>query len=75
MRSPIEPFVAVGYLSNVTSDVLTVSALTSDGSSGSPVLDRQGKVIAIHFASLTGVAGGGLAVPSRLARELVRTEQ
>jgi S1-C subfamily serine protease len=75
MRGLIEPFVSVGYLSNVANDVYTVSALTSGGSSGSPVLDSQGKVIAIHSATLTGVAGGGLAVPSRIARELVGTEQ
>jgi S1-C subfamily serine protease len=75
MRSLIEPFLSVGYLSNVANDVYTVSALTSGGSSGSPVLDSEGKVIAIHSASLTGVVGGGLAVPSRLARELVGTEQ
>jgi S1-C subfamily serine protease len=74
-RSLIEPFVSVGYLSNVAGDVLTVSALTSDGSSGSPVLDGQGRVIGIHFATLTGVAGGGLVVPSRLARELLGTER
>jgi S1-C subfamily serine protease len=75
MGSLTEPFLSVGYLSNVANDVYTVSAVTSGGSSGSPVLDRQGKVIAIHSASLTGVAGGGLAVPSRLARELVGAEQ
>jgi S1-C subfamily serine protease len=68
MRGLIEPFVSVGYLSNVANDVYTVSALTSGGSNGSPVLDSQGKVIAIHSATLTGVAGGGLAVPSRIAR-------
>jgi S1-C subfamily serine protease len=75
MRSLIEPFLSVGYLSNAANDVYTVSALTSGGSSGSPVLDSQGKVIAIHSASLTDVVGGGLAIPSRLARELVGTEQ
>jgi hypothetical protein len=75
MRGLIEPFVSVGYLSNVANEVYTVSALTSGGSSGSPVLDSQGKVIAIHSASLTGVAGGGLAVPSRIARDMVAPKQ
>jgi len=74
MRSLIEPFVSVGYLSNVSRDVLTISAMTSDGSSGSPVLNEHGRVIAIHFASLTHVAGGSLAVPARLALELVGSE-
>jgi S1-C subfamily serine protease len=67
----IEPFVSVGYVSNVSADLLTLSALTSDGSSGSAVLDQQGRVVAIVFASLTQVGGGSLAVPARWALELI----
>ena len=67
----IEPFVSVGYVSNVSADILTLSALTSDGSSGSAVLDQQGRVVAIAFASLTQVAGGSLAVPARWALDLI----
>ena len=69
-RNLIEPLLSGGYVSNVSSDVLTLSALTSDGSSGSPVLNEQGRVGAIVFASLPEVAGGTLAVPARLALEL-----
>ena len=74
-RNLIEPLLSGGYVSNVSSDVLTLSALTSDGSSGSPVLNEQGRVAAIVFASLPEVAGGTLAVPARLALELTGAPQ
>jgi S1-C subfamily serine protease len=67
----IEPFVSAGCVSNVGAEVVTLSTLTSNGSSGSPVLDEQGRVLAIAFASLTQVAGGSLAVPARLAADLI----
>jgi S1-C subfamily serine protease len=70
-RNLIEPFLSVGHLSNVSGDVVTLAALISDGSSGSPVLSQQGKVIAILSASLTRVAGGSLAVPARFGLELI----
>jgi hypothetical protein len=70
-RNLLEPFISFGYLSNVNEKVLTLAVQTSDGSSGSPVLDEHGKVIAIHFATLTHVAGGGLAVPVGAALELI----
>ncbi len=69
-RNLIEPLLSGGYVSNVSSDILTLSALTSDGSSGSPVFNDRGRVSAIVFASLTEVAGGTLAAPARLALEL-----
>jgi len=74
-RNLIEPLLSGGYVSNVSSDILTLSALTSDGSSGSPVFNEQGRVCAIVFASLPEVAGGTLAVPARLALELTGAPQ
>jgi hypothetical protein len=74
-RNLIEPLLSGGYVSNVSSDILTLSALTSDGSSGSPVLNEQGRVGAIVFASLPEVAGGTLAVPARFALELMGAPQ
>jgi S1-C subfamily serine protease len=74
-RDLLEPFVSFGYLSNVSAKVLTLAIQTSDGSSGSPVLDEHGSVIAIHFATLTSAAGGGLAVPVRVAQELINHQQ
>jgi S1-C subfamily serine protease len=49
----IEPFVSFGHVSNVGAPLLTLSAQTSDGSSGSPVLDENGAIVAVHSASLT----------------------
>jgi len=74
-RNLIEPLLSAGYVSNVSSDVLTLSALISDGSSGSPVLNERGRVSAIVFASLPEVVGGTLAAPARLALELTGTPQ
>jgi S1-C subfamily serine protease/anti-anti-sigma regulatory factor len=74
-RNLIAPLLSGGYVSNVSSDILTLSALTSDGSSGSPVLNEQGRVGAIVFALLPEVAGGTLAVPARFALELTGAPQ
>jgi S1-C subfamily serine protease len=74
-RNLIAPLLSGGYVSNVSSDILTLSALTSDGSSGSPVLNEQGRVGAIVFALLPEVAGGTLAVPARFALELTSAPQ
>jgi S1-C subfamily serine protease len=71
----IEPFVSFGHVSNVGALLLTLSAQTSDGSSGSPVLDENGAIIAVHSASLTQVNGASLAVPAEAVRKLIYLRQ
>ena len=67
----IEPFVSVGYVSNCEPNVLTLSAMVGDGSSGSPVLNEDGQVIGIVGASLTRVEMATLAVPAGAVRQLL----
>lgn len=71
-QDQLEPFISFGHVSNVSGSLLTLAAQTSDGSSGSPVLNESGAVIGILSASLTRVDGGSLAVPVQSARELMR---
>jgi S1-C subfamily serine protease len=70
-RDLIEPFVSFGHVSNTRNNVLTLAVQTSEGSSGSPVLNEQGAIIGILYASLTSVNGGSLAVPVQAARDLI----
>jgi serine protease Do len=70
-RHAIEPFASVGYVSNCEANVLTLSALVTDGSSGSPVLNEDGQVIGVVRASLTDVDTATLAVPAGAVRQLL----
>ena len=50
---------------------IQIAAPSSLGSSGSPVVNQQGKVIGIHVASVTGGNSMGLVVPSNAIKSLL----
>ena len=56
-----------GIISRATDDVIQFDGMTIGGSSGSPLFNASGEVIAIHRAGLAQAPGFGLAVPTRHA--------
>ena len=60
-----------GIFSQVRADEIRFDGFTVGGSSGSPVLNANGEVVAIHRAGLAEAAGLGFAVPVRLAIPLL----
>lgn len=64
----IRPLVTHGHVSDVSQDVVTFEARSSQGSSGGAVLDREGLVIAVNHSSLRSVGGINLGVPIQVIR-------
>ena len=56
-----------GIISRATEDVIQFDGMTIGGSSGSPMFNANGEVIAIHRAGLPQAPGFALAVPTRHA--------
>lgn len=54
---------SAGILSRITPDRIQFDGFAQGGSSGSPVFNATGEVVAVHFAGVNGVAGLGFAVP------------
>ena len=77
-RGLVRPLATQGHISNVAPDVLTFEAGSGSGSSGSPIFDRAGRVIAVNRGSLRKSGGLNVAIPVRLVGELLaktKTEQ
>ncbi|HKW42345.1 MAG TPA: trypsin-like peptidase domain-containing protein, partial [Gemmatimonadales bacterium] len=56
-----------GIISRATEDVIQFDGMTIGGSSGSPLFNANGEVIAIHRAALPQAPGFALSVPTRHA--------
>ncbi|MBI3081584.1 MAG: trypsin-like peptidase domain-containing protein, partial [Gemmatimonadetes bacterium] len=54
---------AAGIFSKVTTDRIQFDGFTIGGSSGSPIFNANGEVVAVHAAGLKEAAGLGFAVP------------
>ncbi len=54
---------SAGIFSKVTSEVINFDGFTVGGSSGSPVFNAGGEVVAVHRAGLREAVGMGFAVP------------
>ncbi len=64
----IRPIATQGHVVDITSDVVTYEARSAGGSSGGPVLDREGLVIAVNHSELKTVGGMNLGVPVGFVR-------
>ncbi len=67
----IRTSMAGGIFSQVTPDEIRFDGFTIGGSSGSPILNASGEVVAVHRAGLAEAAGLAFAVPVRLAIPLL----
>lgn len=65
----IRPLATHGYVSDVSKDVVTFEARSSQGSSGGAVLNREGLVIAVNHSGLRTIGGINLGVPIHVIRE------
>jgi len=54
---------SAGIFSQVTDESIRFDGFTVEGSSGSPVFNANGEVVAVHRGSLRGATGLGFAVP------------
>jgi len=64
LRSPVvRTSMTAGIISRATDDVIQFDGMTIGGSSGSPLFNGNGEVIAIHRAGLPQALGFALSVP------------
>ncbi len=61
--SVVRTSMSAGIISRATEDVIQFDGMTIGGSSGSPLLNADGEVIAVHRAGLPQAPGFGLSVP------------
>ncbi len=61
-RDLIRPLSTQGHIADVLDEVMTYEARSAGGSSGGPVLNRGGEVVAVNHSVLTRVAGVNLGV-------------
>jgi len=70
-RKLVRPLTTQGHVADLSPDTLTFEAGASGGSSGGPVLDRAGRVVAINHAALHKVGGLNVGLRATQARELL----
>ncbi len=70
-RGLIRPLATQGHVSDLSLEVITYEARSAGGSSGGPVLNRAGRVIAVNHSLLLRVEGVNLGLPVRFVEELL----
>jgi pSer/pThr/pTyr-binding forkhead associated (FHA) protein/S1-C subfamily serine protease len=74
VTSTVRTSMSAGIFSKVTPTSVQFDGFTVGGSSGSPVFNADGEVVAVHAAGLREAAGLGFAVPVRLVLPLLPEE-
>ncbi len=70
-RALIRPLATQGHVANVTPALITYEAASATGSSGAPIFNRDGAVVAVNHATLQRLSGLHLALPIQLAGDLL----
>jgi S1-C subfamily serine protease len=68
----IRPSSTQGHIGDVTKTDVVFDAPTTQGGSGGPVLNRDGRVVAVEYAVLQQFAGSSFGVPVGYALELLK---
>ena len=68
----IRPTITQGHIGDVLSDKIVYDAATTEGGSGGPLFNHDGKVIGVNFAILANFGGSNMAIPIRYADELLK---
>jgi S1-C subfamily serine protease len=71
-RRLIRPSTTQGHIGDVTATDVVFDAATTQGGSGGPVFNKDGRVIAVEYAVLPQFAGNSYGVPMRYALGLLR---
>lgn len=71
-RQLIRPLVTQGHIGDVLPDKIVYDAQTTHGGSGGPLINRDGEVIGVTFAVLSGFGGSNFGVPIRFAQPLLK---
>jgi S1-C subfamily serine protease len=71
-RGLVRPSATQGHIGDVTSTDVVFDAPTTQGGSGGPVFNRDGKVIAVEYAVLSKFGGNSFGVPVAEALKLLR---
>jgi serine protease Do len=71
-RKLIRPLVTQGHIGDVSADKIVYDAQTTSGSSGGPLINKDGRVIGVTFAVVKGFGGSNFGVPIRYAQPLVK---
>jgi S1-C subfamily serine protease len=70
-RKLIRPVNTQGHIGDVLSDKIVYDAQTTNGGSGGPLFNAEGKVIAVNVAMLRDFGGSNFAIPVRYAKALL----
>jgi DNA-binding response OmpR family regulator len=71
-RQLIRPLVTQGHIGDVLPDKIVYDAQTTHGGSGGPLINRDGEVIGVTYAVLSGFGGSNFGVPIRFAQPLLK---
>jgi len=71
-RHLIRPVVTQGHIGDVLPDKIIYDAQTSNGGSGGPLFNSDGKVIGINFAMVRDFGGSNFAIPIAYGRSLLK---
>jgi S1-C subfamily serine protease len=72
--SALAPLATAGVVGQVTDGAVVYDAETTHGGSGGPVLDLDGRVLAINTAILPEFGGSNLGVPAVEAFRLLKDD-
>ncbi|HKW61171.1 MAG TPA: trypsin-like peptidase domain-containing protein [Candidatus Acidoferrum sp.] len=71
-RKLIRPLVTQGHIGDVSTDKIVYDAQTTSGSSGGPLINKDGRVIGVTFAVVRGFGGSNFGVPIHYAQPLLK---
>ncbi|MGH7162857.1 MAG: S1 family peptidase, partial [Planctomycetota bacterium] len=70
-RRMIRPIPTQGHVGDILKDKILYDAPTAEGGSGGPVLNMEGKVVAVNYGILKAFRGANFGVPAHFAIDLL----